>query len=63
MNILNYILLALIAINVGGTVTLIKATMEAEKRLDEAERIQAMSKVQLEIVNKLKKRLENATKN
>ncbi len=55
MNILNYILLALIAINVGGIVALIKALMEVEKSLDEAERLQAMSKAQLRIINESKK--------
>lgn len=51
MNILNYILLTLIAINVGGTVTLIKATMEAEKSIAEAERLIALGKEQLRKIN------------
>lgn len=62
MNILNYILLTLIAINVGGAIALMKATMEAEKNIDEAERLQAMSKEQLRKINELKRNLENGIK-
>lgn len=62
MDILNYILLALIAINVGGVVALMKATMEAEKNIDEAERLQAMSKEQLRKINESKRSLENGIK-